>query len=75
MREQYPTLIPVFSNRYMPAAPPEAGNPVFSIQQSEVMLCGADLASCLESSFGVPNPGPTPTEIRSIPYWREMIEV
>lgn len=38
-----PRLIPVFSHRYLLAEPCQAGNPVFSIVQSDIVVYGADL--------------------------------
>ncbi len=32
-----PRLIPVFSHRYLPAEPNEAGNPVFSVYQTDII--------------------------------------
>jgi hypothetical protein len=38
-----PRLIPVFEHRFLLAEPCEAGNPVFSIMQSDIIVYGADL--------------------------------
>lgn len=40
-----PRLIPVFEHRFLLAEPCEAGNPVFSIVQSDIIVYGADLRS------------------------------
>lgn len=42
-----PKLVPVYGHRYMPSEPLEAGNPVFSAYQSDVIYYGSDLRSYL----------------------------
>ena len=46
-----PTLIPIFSHRYLPATPCEAGNPVFSVYQTDIIYYGADLFDYLQNEF------------------------
>jgi hypothetical protein len=47
-----PKLIPVFSHRYMPDAPPIAGNPVISWVQANIAMCyGESLARYLMNEF------------------------
>lgn len=48
----WPTLIPLYSHRYMPAAPASAGAPVFSVYQTDVIFYGADLLDYLQNEFG-----------------------
>ena len=55
---QAPKLIPIYGNRYISAEPLEAGNPVFSIQQSDMICYGADLPAYLHAEFGVPDLNP-----------------
>ena len=38
-----PRLIPVFGHRYLPAEPDLAGNPVFSVYQTDIIHYGVDL--------------------------------
>lgn len=45
-------LIPLISHRYLPADPCEAGNPVLSIHQSDIIYYGANLAHYFENEFG-----------------------
>jgi hypothetical protein len=70
-----PPLIPLIAHRYIPAAPHEAGNPVFSVMQSDVIYYGADLADYFDREF---NPAtwsirPFPENVRFIPFWSELV--
>ena len=47
-----PHLIPVFGHRYLLAEPCRPGNPVFSIVQSDLIICGADLRTYFLAEFG-----------------------
>ena len=38
-----PKLIPIYKHRFLLGEPCEAGNPVFSIMQSDIIVYGADL--------------------------------
>jgi hypothetical protein len=44
-----PMLIPVYGHRYLPSDPCEAGNPVFSIHQWDIIVYGRDLQSYFEA--------------------------
>jgi hypothetical protein len=46
-----PRLIPVFGHRYLLAEPCRAGNPVFSIVQSDLIIYGADLRTYFLAEF------------------------
>ena len=48
-----PRLIPIYSHRYIPADPSEAGNPIFSVYQTDIIYYGYDLMSYLEHEFGL----------------------
>jgi len=70
-----PRLIPIFSHRYIPAEPDSPGNPVFSVYQTDIIHCGANLASYLEAEF---LGGKVPTELatlRPIRFWSRLVEV
>lgn len=70
-----PTLIPVFAHRFLPSDPCEAGNSVFSVWQSDVIVCGADLADYLEREASArPERRPWPERIRRVPFWTEAVE-
>lgn len=49
--ETYPKLIPIYSHRYLPSQPNEAGNPVFSVYQMDIIYYGCDLATYLANEF------------------------
>jgi hypothetical protein len=46
-----PVLIPVCSHRFLPAEPAEAGNPVFSVVQTDVVVYGSDLGDYFRAEF------------------------
>lgn len=69
-----PTLVPVFGHRFISTEPPEEGNPVFSVSQTDVIVYGNDLADYLAVEFHVPRPvrsKPAPKQIR---FWSELAE-
>lgn len=80
---QAPTLIPILSHRYMPDDPPLAGNPVFSVYQTDIIYYGHDLASYFEDEFsegangwhvsGEYRPDTLRQQPRPIRFWDEII--
>ncbi|MBS0410740.1 MAG: hypothetical protein JSR86_12555 [Proteobacteria bacterium] len=70
---QAPKLIPLISHRYLPSDPHEAGNPVFSVYQSDVIYYGADLADYFERELMDPH-RPLPGHIRHIRFWSELVD-
>jgi hypothetical protein len=46
-----PRLIPIYSHRYLPESPCEAGNPVFSVYQTDIIYYGLDLFDYLQNEF------------------------
>jgi hypothetical protein len=78
-----PRLIPVFAHRYLLAEPCEAGNPVFSIHQSDMILYGEDLHSYFLQEFGDLLGRERPADgrqrqlslepYRAIPFWGEIL--
>ena len=46
-----PKLIPVYSHRMMPDSPHIAGNPVFSVHQTDIICYGVDLADYFVHEF------------------------
>lgn len=47
----YPKLVPIYSHRYIPSKPQQAGNPVFSVYQMDIIYYGYDLASYFANEF------------------------
>lgn len=72
---QTPRLIPIYSHRYMPAFPQEAGNPIFSVYQTDIIYYGHDLADYLakEFQFSLEDFPPKESEPKSIPFWSELV--
>ena len=64
-----PVLIPLFGHRFLPSRPVEAGNPVFSVIQSEIAVLAPDLAGWLEAEWGIERPGWSRAEARPIELW------
>lgn len=68
-----PFLIPVYSHRYLPAEPPEAGNPVMSVYQTDIIYYGRDLRAYLANEFGGQRDFPNDDEVRPVRFWSEVI--
>lgn len=47
----YPKLLPIYSHRYIPSEPQQVGNPVFSVNQMDIIYYGFDLASYFAKEF------------------------
>ena len=65
---QAPKLIPILGNRYMPALPNEAGNPVFSVHQTDIIYYGHDLDDYLRHEFNLPR-AKWPVKVKQIEFW------
>lgn len=50
--EAAPRLIPVYGHRYLPSEPLLAGNPVFSVYQTDIIFYGIDLWDYFSNEFG-----------------------
>ncbi len=78
-----PKLIPVFAHRYLLASPCEAGNPVLSISQSDIIIYGVDLHDYFLTEFGTLIGGGNAYGSRltqkkyeayqTIPFWGEFL--
>jgi hypothetical protein len=64
-----PRLVPVFGHRMMPDEPCLAGNPVFSVHQTDIIHYGFDLADYLRHEFALPGREPWPDSVRPIRFW------
>jgi hypothetical protein len=70
-----PTLIPIYSHRYMPSPPTEKGNPVLSVYQTDIIYYGYDLTSYLCNEFQIPLPKHHEVkEPKSIEFWNNFLE-
>ncbi len=65
-----PRLIPVYIHRMIPDEPCEAGNPVFSVHQTDIIIYGTNLEEylCAEFYLSPVNP-PSPDPPRPIRFW------
>ncbi|HEX8842635.1 MAG TPA: hypothetical protein VF757_10105 [Sphingomicrobium sp.] len=69
-----PKLIPLLAHRYLPEQPQEAGNPVFSVYQSDIIIYGADLEDWLRvESDQTYTARPQPSR-RPIDFWSLAVE-
>ena len=68
-----PKLIPVYAHRYLASQPCEAGNPVLSVKQTDIIYYGADLEEYVRNEF-VNRRWRSPTEIRRVPFWSAIAD-
>jgi hypothetical protein len=68
-----PRLIPIFVHRFLPTEPFLAGNPVFSVYQTDIIYYGNDLASYFAAEFSVSCPTWAATEPRQIRFWSDFV--
>jgi hypothetical protein len=75
---QAPRLIPICGHRYLPDRPREAGNPVFSVYQTDIIYYGKDLFDyfCNEyrSFFGRREDFVVEGDLRHIEFWSDFAE-
>lgn len=75
--KNWPKLLPVYGHRFLAAEPCLAGNPVFSIMQTDIIYYGANLAHYLMQEFVVGESHATNTHqhnIRKIDVWSDVAE-
>jgi len=63
-----PKLIPILGHRYMPAQPSDAGNPVFSVHQADIIYYGFDLEDYFRHEFDLPREG-WPSQVKQVDFW------
>jgi hypothetical protein len=75
LREQ-PKLIPIFSHRFLPAEPCEAGNPVLSVYQMvDTIYYGTDLKDFFDREIHCDLRRREPIgTVSPIRFWREVVE-
>jgi len=70
-----PRLIPIYSHRYLPAAPAMAGCPVYSVVQADVIYYGTNLLDYLRREFAQPRRGEISVEPgHRIAFWSNLAE-
>ena len=68
-----PRLVPVHSNRYLPAGRGSHGSPVLSVYQADVTCCGTDLSTYIEREFGHVEPDMPRPPAPTVRFWSELI--
>ncbi len=74
-------LIPIYSHRYIPSAPSEAGNPILSVYQTDVIYYGSDLEDYFVNEFFDKenrfnrSGGRVVKPRRNVPFWGELYEL
>ena len=73
-----PRLVPIVGHRYIPDRPHEAGNPVFSVYQTDIIYYGSDLDNYFENEynyyFGTPK-YQLHEPIRRIEFWSRLVDL
>jgi hypothetical protein len=64
-----PKLVPIYMHRMIPDEPSEAGNPVFSVHQTDIIYYGFDLRDYLRHEFELGEREPWPEKVRPIRFW------
>jgi len=70
--EKAPKLIPVYSHRYIPSPPYEAGNPIISVYGSDMIFYGEDIDQYFQNEFGKKNMVDY-RKIKEIPFWSALV--
>jgi hypothetical protein len=68
-----PTLIRIFSHRFIPSRPNTAGNPVFSIAGVDVVHYGTDLLNYVDKEFHVGMSIPRIKSPQYIEFWDDFL--
>jgi len=68
-----PALIPLYDQRYLPAAPAAEGSPVFSVHRTDVRVYALNLLEYVDVEFGDAQP-PTvvPPGLPGLEFWSEL---
>ena len=71
--EKVPRLIPIYAHRYLPSEPEEIGNPIFSINQTDIIYYGEDLLSYLLIEFKIKEvEDMNYKSIKKIRFWSDL---
>lgn len=73
-----PTLVPVYSHRYLPAGRGAPSHPVLSVYQTDIIYYGMNLLDYVYQEFSA-GPGINRSESQwqpqaTVPFWREFLE-
>ena len=72
--ERVPKLIPIYAHRYISSVPDEAGNPVYSVYQTDIIFYGKDIWDYFEVEFNEKDQQDIEFDkIKQIPFWHELI--
>ena len=70
-----PKLIPIFGHRYIPAEPELAGNPVFSVYQTDIIYYGTDLMKYFLCEFNqLTYEDAVRADAREVRFWSKLVE-
>lgn len=71
-----PKLIPIYAHRYIPETPAEAGNPVFSVYQTDIIYYGENLYSYLMVEFNLKTYDEIEYDnIKRIRFWSDIMDM
>ena len=71
--QSVPRMIPIYAHRYLPTAPCQQGNPVFSVWQTDIIFYGTNLRRYLACEFGPLSWREAVSgEVREIDFWSEL---
>jgi hypothetical protein len=69
---QVPVLVPLYGQRYLPAAPAPEGSAVFSVQRSEVQVYARDLLDYVDVEFGEAQPPNPASDLPHLSFWSDL---
>ena len=73
----YPVLIPIYSHRYIPSEPTDAGNPIFSVHQTDIIYYGNNLTNYFLHEFLIDAPEhfTIMEKPKTIRFWTNIAEL
>jgi hypothetical protein len=74
--QQAPRLVPIYGHRFIPPEPLSAGNPIFSVYGTDIIVYGTDLWDYLQKEFAPREIGSLPNhaDCRWIRFWTDTME-
>ncbi|PWW04894.1 hypothetical protein DFQ01_106179 [Paenibacillus cellulosilyticus] len=71
-----PKLIPIYAHRYIPETPAEAGNPILSVYQTDIIYYGENLYAYLMVEFGLKSYDEIDYDsIKPIRFWSDIMDM